>query len=124
MEAGGDQRRDRVVPLRQHAARVVEPVVGAGQLLEVARDPMGLGQLGGRGDHAGELADGTEQVALTVVVEQRGVEPTSGEQARRCIATAGDARDRTEVGGVAEQRRDARMRVLHVEHRVVVRPRA
>src|SRR3954452_3398345 len=101
------QRRRRLVPQREHAAGVVEAVVGAGQLLEVTGDAVRLAQLRRAGDDARELAQRAEQVALAVVAEQRRVE----------VVAAVDAHLR----GVAQQRRDPRVCVLHVEDRVVVR---
>ena len=74
-----------LVAARQDPAGVVEPVVGAGQLLEVAGDPVRLAQLGRRGDHPRELAERPEQVALALVGEQRRVEVVA---ARRSPSSA------------------------------------
>src|SRR3954464_2109201 len=68
------QRRRGLVAEREHAADVVEAVVGAGQLLEITRDAMRLTQLGCARDDARELAERSEQVALAFVGEQRRVE--------------------------------------------------
>ena len=60
-----------LVAARQHPAGVVEAVVGAGELLEVARDPVRLAQLGGGLDHPRELGERAQQLALLLVGEQR-----------------------------------------------------
>ena len=59
-----------LVAHRQHPAGVVELVVGAGQLLQVAGDPVRLAQLGRGGDDRGELAERADQVALARVLQQ------------------------------------------------------
>src|SRR3954469_11556815 len=97
------QRRGRLVPQREHAACVVEAVVRAGQLLEVTGDTVRLAQLSRTGDDARELTQRPEQVTLSVLNEQRRVE----------VVAAVDAH----VRGVAQQRRDPCVRVLHVEDR-------
>src|SRR4051794_22261046 len=63
-----------LVALREHAADVVEAVEGGGGVLQVARYAVRLTQLRGGRDHARELGKRTKQLALTFVVEKRGVE--------------------------------------------------
>ena len=58
---------DRLVALRQHPAGVVEPVVDAGGVLEVAGDPVRLAQLGRGRDDARELGERPQQLALLLV---------------------------------------------------------
>jgi len=93
---------------RQHAAGVVEAVIGAGELLEVAGDAMRGAGLGGPGDDAREVAKCPQQLTLTLVLQQLDVD----------LQRVGGQRD-AELGRVAQQARDARVGVLHVEDRVV-----
>ena len=99
-EPGAGQIGRRLVTHRQHAAGVVEPVVGAGELLEVARDPMRLAQLGGARDDPRELPERAEQLAFLRLGEQGRVEPSPSprrdpELARRCAAARRPGRGRT-----------------------------
>ena len=78
-----------LVAARQHPARVVEPVVGAGQLLEVPGDPVRLAQLGRGGDDPRELAE-----------RPRAGRPRARGRAARRRRRRGP---RPELGGVAQQ---------------------
>ena len=59
---------------RDDAAGVVPAVVGAGEFLEVAGDPVRLAQFGGLQHDARELGEHAEQDALGLVRQRRGVE--------------------------------------------------
>ena len=83
-------------------------MVRPGELLQVAGDPVRVAQLGGLRDDPGEVAELGQQGRLARVVEQRRVEPV-------LAAHAG-------VGGVLPDVAGAGVRVLHVEHRVLVAP--
>ena len=91
---------------RPHAALVVPLVVLAGELLEVAGDPVRLAQLGRLADHPRELAEGRQQHRLGLVVQQRRVEPVLAPHAV--------------LGRQPGHPADPGVRVLHVEHGVVV----
>ena len=78
----------------------------AGEVLEVARDPVRLPQPGGLGDDPGEVAEDREQRGLVLVGEQRRVEAV-------LEAHAVLGREPVHVGG-------AGVGVLHVEHGVLV----
>ncbi len=93
------------VALRQHAARVVEPVVIAGQVFEVAGNAVRFTQFRGGLQHAGEFADVADQHALLLVRQELEV-----------LSACGQA----QLGGVAGQCRESGVRVLHVVDRVFV----
>ena len=63
-----------LVTARQDAADVVELVERRGRRLQVAGQPVGLAQLRHRRDDGRELCEGTQQVALALVRQQRRVE--------------------------------------------------
>ena len=92
-------------PMRQHPARVVEPVVVTGEVFQVAAHPVRFPQRRRRFQHPREFADGAQQRALFVVAEQLQV----------C-----GVGDQAEFGGIAGQRRQPGMRVLHVIDRVFI----
>ena len=73
-EPGAVQVGDLLVALGTHAALVVPLVGPAGEVLEVARDPVRLAQPGRLRDHAREVAEDREQRRLGVVGQQRRVE--------------------------------------------------
>src|SRR5690606_1158018 len=98
-EPGAMHGLDRFVAERDHATRTVPAVIRAGELLEVARDPVRLAQLDRLQGDAGELGERAEQLALGLMCEQRRVE-----------ALAGDPRGR----GIAGDGARARLGVLHV----------
>ena len=77
---------DRLVALRQHPALagVVPLVEDRGRVLEVARDPVRLAQLGRAGDHPRELGQRAQQLALELVGEQRRVEVRPRRRAATC----------------------------------------
>ena len=85
-----------LVALRQHPAGVVEPVVVAGQVFEVAADPVRFAQGRSGFQHPRELAEAADQRALFVVGEQLEVAGVGGSARvrRRCgpARTAGHAR--------------------------------
>ena len=64
----------RFVPPRGDTAVVVPLVVGAGEFLEVAGDPVRLAERRGQGDDAGELGELAEEDRLGLVVQQLGDE--------------------------------------------------
>ena len=95
-------------PCGRHPARVVEPVVVTGEVFQVAAYPVRFPQGRSSFEHAREFADGAQQRALFVVAEQLEVLRVG---------------DQAEFGGVAGQRRQPGVRVLHVVDRVFVRRR-
>ena len=91
---------------RAHPAGVVPLVEAAGEVLEVARDPVRLAQVGRLRHDPREVAQDREQRGLGVVGQQRGVEAVLPVHA----VLRGEPGD---VGGPG-------VGVLHVEDRVVV----
>ncbi len=77
-----------------------------GEFLEVPGDAVRFAQFGRLREHPGVLAEGADQVALALVGEQREVGALGGQ---------------AEIGGVARDRRQSRVGVLHVVDRVLVR---
>ncbi len=105
-EARGMQIVGRFVALRQHAAGVVEPVVVAGQVFEVAGDAVRFAQRG----------SGFQRRAGTRRCCGSACPPARASSSSRCRCSARDA----QLGGVARQRRQPGVRVLHVVDRVFV----
>ena len=95
-EPGPVQVAGLLVAARQHPAAVVEAVVGAGQLLEVARDAVRLAQLGGGLDDPRELGERPQQLALLLVRQQLGVRLGRRRPGRpRCASGSRRGRGRT-----------------------------
>ena len=104
-QPGGVQIGRLLVALRQHPAGAVEAVVGAGEVLEVAATRCGSRSAAAVVSTRGNspmLRISVPSLVVGQQVEVRGV--------------GGDA----ELGGIARQRREPRVRVLHVVDRVFV----
>ena len=69
-QARGVQVGGLLVALRQHPARVVEPVIVAGKVFQVAAHPVWFPQGSRRFQHPREFTDGAQQRTLFVVAEQ------------------------------------------------------
>src|SRR5271169_815049 len=68
---------ERAVVAGQDPAGVVEPVIGAGQVLQVPRHPVRLPQPGRGGDDRRELGQRLQQVVLAVMGQQGRVVPVA-----------------------------------------------